>query len=88
MTARSMVSMVPWRKAASDGSRTVFTFAEAFAICAAFCMRRASPMTMGRQNPYTSGRSRAFAMTSGPMPAASPMVIPMMGPFMVSRSCR
>src|SRR3954462_12990735 len=82
MTARSMVSIVPCRKAASDGSRTVFTEALTFAIRAAFSIRLASPMTTGRQNPYTSGRSSALATTSGPMPAASPMVIPMMGPLM------
>src|SRR5216684_8017453 len=41
--------------------------------------RAASPMTSGRQIWCTSSAASAFMMISGPMPAASPMVIPTMG---------
>ena len=42
-------------------------------------MMLGSPMTRGRQRWRVCGRERAMAMISGPMPAGSPMLMPMMG---------
>src|SRR6266568_3046032 len=39
----------------------------------------ASPITRGRQIVYISASPSAFIVTSGPMPAASPMVMPTTG---------
>ena len=39
------------------------------------CSVATSPTTSGRQSPASSGRARVLAMISGPVPAASPMVM-------------
>src|SRR5205085_1648508 len=39
----------------------------------------ASPMTIGRHNSCTCGRDSALTQISGPIPAGSPMLMPMMG---------
>src|SRR5438094_6369501 len=39
----------------------------------------AEPMTNGRHSRLTAGRASAFTMTSGPIPAGSPMVMPRKG---------
>src|SRR5919204_117665 len=48
-------------------------------ICAALRSRRASPITTGRHHSYTAPTPSALTMISGPIPAASPMVIPTIG---------
>src|SRR5262245_6021490 len=48
---------------------------------AACAMRLASPMTASRASACAAGLARALAMTSGPTPDGSPIVIPMRGSF-------
>ena len=40
---------------------------------------RSEPMTSGRQSRRTFAPAKAFAITSGPIPAGSPIVIPNSG---------
>ena len=42
-------------------------------------MMLASPITIGRHFAYHAGSASVLAMISGPMPAASPIVIPIVG---------
>ena len=78
-TARSMQSTWPIRYGASAGSPTVCTRSFEPTMPPALRSLLASPITSGRLISYTSGTARAFMMISGPMPAASPMVMAMIG---------
>ena len=79
-TGRSSTSMVPGAYPPSEGLFTGRIFKSVLPVNSS-ALRRilASPTTRGRHFSYSSGRPSAFTAISGPMPAGSPMVIPISG---------
>ena len=64
---------------ASSTSSIGRTFRETPVRLTACSRAQVLPITMGRQRSLTSFSARALAMTSGPMPQGSPMVMATMG---------
>ena len=76
---KSRTSMTPWLNLALFTLFISSTLISVVIVLRASRMVAASPITRGLHSWCTSGKERAMAMISGPIPAASPMVMPTIG---------